>query len=75
MATLSELQNELAQYKATESRILASAQSATHGDRQREEARLQRVQEKIKELELRISSLQNNNRINTTQAVFGGHRG
>jgi hypothetical protein len=58
MASLQDLQNQLAAYQATETRILNGSQDATIGGRRYTLADLEIVQEKIRQLETRIVLVQ-----------------
>jgi uncharacterized membrane protein YgaE (UPF0421/DUF939 family) len=74
MTTLSELQADLAKYKAARDRILSSGQSfADATGRQISEGTLFRLENKINELENRIAMLQNSGKLSGYQPVFGGH--
>lgn len=75
MATITELQEELALYKDARKKILTGAQSYRHGDFRADRADLERIEKAIADLERRIQVQSNSGRINTAQAVFGGRRG
>jgi len=65
MATITELQDRLAVYRAAETRILTGAQETSVGDQRARQAELANIQSLIRELE---------NRIALAQASQGGLR-
>ncbi|MHC1701788.1 MAG: hypothetical protein AB9900_12605 [Humidesulfovibrio sp.] len=71
MATLTELQADLAMYKAAERAIISGAQEYDIAGRKVTKATVFRVQEKISELEQRIATLRGGRH---GQAVFAGRR-
>ena len=75
MATITELQEELALYKDARKKILTGAQSYRAGDFRADRADLERIEKTIADLERRIQVKSNSGRINTGQAIFGGRRG
>ena len=74
MATITELQDELALYKNARKKILTGAQSYRSGDFRADRADLPVIEKRINELESRIAMKANAGRINTAQVVFGGRR-
>lgn len=75
MATITELQEELALYKNARKKILGGAQSYRAGDFRADRADLATIEKAIADLERRIQVKSNGGRINTGQAIFGGRRG
>lgn len=75
MATLSEMQAELATFKETRLKILAGGQSYRIGSRQKESVSLAEINRMIQDLEIRINMAAGGGRINTGHAVFRGQRG
>lgn len=74
MATLSELQEELAELKAVRSRVL-NAQSYGHGSRSLTRVSYADLQRDIKELERRIAMYDLDGAIAGSTPIFGGHLG
>jgi primosomal protein N'' len=77
MATITELKERLAQYRAAEARILTGAQETSVGDQRARQAELANIQSQIRELENRIAlaeASQGGPRLTHSQAVFGGRR-
>lgn len=74
MATITELQEELALYKDARKKILTGAQSYRSVDFRADRADLSAIEKRINELESRIAMKANSGRINTAQAIFGGRR-
>lgn len=74
MATLSELQAELAELKAARTRVL-NAQSYGHGIRSLTRVSYADLQRDIKDLERRIAICDLDGAIAGDSVVFGGHRG
>ncbi len=75
MASLNEMQAELAELKAARSKILTGGQSYRVGSRQKESASLAEINKMISELETRVNMAAGGGRINTGHAVFSGRRG
>jgi len=74
MSTLSELQSDLAKYKAARDRILTNGQSISDASgRQTTEGTLFRLESKITELEQRIAVVDNGGKLTGYQPVFGGN--
>ncbi len=72
MATLTELQTDLQNYKTARDKIL-NGQSYTIGSRQLRRPDLAEIEKRIEYLEHRIAMLDNNSgRIKTTNVIFGG---
>jgi len=71
MTTLSQLQEDLALYRAARQKILMS-QEYTTGNQKLRRADLAVVEKTIRELETRIAMLRNGGRINTNHAIFKG---
>jgi len=74
VATLAELQEELAELKAARTRVL-SAQSYGHGTRSLTRVDYADLQRDIKDLERRIAMYTLDGSIAGDSVVFGGHRG
>jgi hypothetical protein len=74
MATLTELQERLALYKAAEQRILETGQAYTLGGQQYTRANLGQIQAMIRTLEQQITTLSSSGRLSHAQTVFGGRR-
>lgn len=77
MATLTELQADLATYKAARDRILTGAQEASLGGQRSRQAELAEINRAIRELETRIALARASSggvRVTHTQAVFQGRR-
>lgn len=74
MATITELQTDLASYKAARDKILLG-QEYSIGNRKLRRPDLAVIERTIRELEHRIAMLGNDGKINTVTAVFGGRRG
>ncbi len=75
MATLNEMQAELAQLKEARNRILSGGQSYRIGSRQKENVNLSELAKMIASLEMRVAMAQGGGKINTGHAVFRGRRG
>lgn len=74
MATLAELQEELAELKAARTRVL-NAQSYGHGTRSLTRVSYADLQRDIKDLERRIALYDLDGAVAGSTPVFGGHRG
>ena len=74
MATLTELQERLALYKAAETAILTGNQSYRIGNQEYNKANLRDVQFEIRNLEQQIAVLSQRGRLSHSTAVFGGRR-
>lgn len=77
MATLTELQERLAAYKAAELKILETGQAYTIGSQQYTRANLGQIQAMIRTLEQQIAThpeASGNGRLSHSQAIFGGRR-
>ena len=77
MATADELQAQLTAYQQAETRILTGAQEAQIGGRKYRLPDLKVIQDKIKELEMRLAISQNTvngRRVTHSQPVFHGRR-
>ncbi len=74
MATVAEIQERLALYKAAEQAILEGGQSYRLGDLTLTRADLAMVREEIRALELRLAAARNNGRLSHSTVVFGGRR-
>ena len=74
MATLAELQTELAALKAARTQVL-SAQSYGHGNRKLDRVNFADLTREIKELERRIAMYDLDGAIAGSSGIFGGHLG
>ena len=77
MATLAELQAELAAYKAAETAIIGGAQSYTVSGRSLTRGSLTAIQDKIRELEARVdrkARQESGEAINVSAPVFVNYR-
>lgn len=72
MATLYELQQDLAAYKSARDKILNGGQSVRLGDRRIDRGDLQEIERKIQSLESRVAIAQNNGKLGAFRPVFGG---
>jgi len=78
VATTEELQTQLSAYQQAEAKILTGAQEAQIGNRRYRLPDLKVIQDKIKELEMRLAISQstvNGRRVTHSQPVFHGRRG
>lgn len=76
MATLTELQDDLALYKAARRRILEGSQEASQGDQRVRLADLGQIEKTITDLERRIAMLRaaQGGSVSHSVAVFRGRR-
>ncbi len=74
LSTLSQLQQDLTNYRAARDAILTS-QEYQIGTRRLRRADLRDIEATIRNLETRIAMAQQGGRINTGHVIFGGHRG
>ncbi|SDU38428.1 hypothetical protein [Desulfobacula phenolica] len=75
MATLTELQEELAQLKATAKSVRDGGQGYGQGNRSLNRVDYGTLQKEIRDLERRIEMAKNNGRLPGFHPVFGGNRG
>lgn len=74
MATITELEQDLADYKEARRRVLLS-QSYTVGQRTLSRANLEEIERAIRRLEHRLAIAKNDGKAPGSSVVFGGHLG